>query len=445
MENKSKTTPIWKNNKGLIIAFSVLCVVLVAVPTILYLNREGPQGIHGLVGQTGPQGETGLTGPQGIHGLVGQTGPRGETGTTGPQGIHGLVGQTGPQGENGLVGQTGPQGENGLVGQQGIQGPSGGERGAKGDQGIQGGTGDTGATGIQGEQGEIDQGTMNKISIFISNSTSITQSTWYSQEMNVRLDSSEDKKAEIEALTRKFVVDNNITNYGELFTNIRLYNGNTKYIFVFNTSLLGKYVNIDASIAYSAFFVATADMLVGSTTTGVNSHHNRDYRASYYRPDAIEFRLNYDSITKSTWYSQVMNVRLDIEKKADIDELTKEFVDVHGITNYAELFTEIRLYTGLDEKLMHMPDAKLIFVFDTSLLEDYANIDKPIDSSIYDRFFVAKEDMLAEISSSGPNSNKIFVDDNYNPNASYRASYYKHDAIEYYGDKVVGDTSAWEE
>ena len=327
MENKSKTTPIWKNNKGLIIAFSVLCVVLVAVPTILYLNMEGPQGIHGLVGQTGPQGvhglvgqtgpqgETGLTGPQGIHGLVGQTGPRGETGTTGPQGIHGLVGQTGPQGENGLVGQTGPQGENGLVGQQGIQGPSGGERGAKGDQGIQGGTGDTGATGIQGEQGEIDQGTMNKISIFISNSTSITQSTWYSQEMNVRLDSSEDKKAEIEALTRKFVVDNNITNYAELFTEIRLYDGN----------------------------------------------------------------------------------------------------------------------------------AKLIFVFDTSLLEDYANIDKPIDSSIYDRFFVAKEDMLAEISSSGPNSNKIFVDDNYNPNASYRASYYKHDAIEYYGDKVVGDTSAWEE
>ena len=337
MENKSKTTPIWKNNKGLIIAFSVLCVVLVAVPTILYLNMEGPQGIHGLVGQTGPQGvhglvgqtgpqgETGLTGPQGIHGLVGQTGPRGETGTTGPQGIHGLVGQTGPQGENGLVGQ------------QGIQGPSGGERGAKGDQGIQGDTGGKGEQGIQGDTGgkgeqgiqgdtggkgdtgEIDQGTMNII----------------------------------------------------------------------------KYVH------------------------------------------------NVVSITKSTWYSQVMNVRLDIEKKADIDKLTKEFVDVHGITNYAELFTEIRLYTGLDEKLM--PDAKLIFVFDTSLLEDYANIDKPIDSSTYDRFFVAKDYMLADIKNSGTNSNVIFADDNHNPNASYRASYYKHDAIFYYGDKVVGDTSAWEE
>jgi hypothetical protein len=54
---------------------------------------QGPQGIQGPIGQTGP------VGPQGIQGPVGPVGP------VGPQGIQGPIGNTGPQGP---IGNTGP-------------------------------------------------------------------------------------------------------------------------------------------------------------------------------------------------------------------------------------------------------------------------------------------------------------------------------------------------
>ncbi|MCA1800057.1 MAG: right-handed parallel beta-helix repeat-containing protein, partial [Actinobacteria bacterium] len=131
---------------------------------------EGPQGIQGETGLTGPQGpqgiqgETGLTGDtgaQGIQGLPGEDGATGATGPDGPQGIQGetgLPGDTGPQGPIGLTGDTGPQGIQGVEGPAGPEGPQGlpgddGATGPTGPQGTQGETGLTGATGPEGPQG----------------------------------------------------------------------------------------------------------------------------------------------------------------------------------------------------------------------------------------------------------------------------------------------------
>jgi len=80
----------------------------------------GPQGDTGTVGETGPQGDTGLAGPQGDTGTVGETGPQGETGVAGPQGDTGPIGETGPQGDTGTIGETGPQGLQGLGGANGL-------------------------------------------------------------------------------------------------------------------------------------------------------------------------------------------------------------------------------------------------------------------------------------------------------------------------------------
>lgn len=135
--------------------------VITTLPGQGFVGDTGPQGATGIgwtgpqgqtgIGDTGPQGQTGIgmTGPQGVTGVQGQTGigatgPQGMTGigTTGPQGITG-IGATGPQGMTG-IGATGPQGVTG-VGSTGPQGVTG--VGATGVQGSQGQTGAIGATG----------------------------------------------------------------------------------------------------------------------------------------------------------------------------------------------------------------------------------------------------------------------------------------------------------
>ena len=86
-------------------------------------GAQGPQGVTGLPGPTGP-----ASGPQGQTGLPGPTGPGGPTGVgvTGPAGPTGLRGPTGIGGPTG-VGVTGPQGQtgSGVTGPQGVTGPSG--------------------------------------------------------------------------------------------------------------------------------------------------------------------------------------------------------------------------------------------------------------------------------------------------------------------------------
>ena len=47
--------------------------------------------VNDIVGQQGPQGETGPQGPKGDTGATGATGPRGATGATGPAGADGVV------------------------------------------------------------------------------------------------------------------------------------------------------------------------------------------------------------------------------------------------------------------------------------------------------------------------------------------------------------------
>jgi hypothetical protein len=82
---------------------------------------QGPQGVQGSIGLTGPQGPIGLTGPQGPTGLTGATGPQGiqgeqgPIGLTGPAGPTGATGATGAQGPIGLTGATGVAGENAIV------------------------------------------------------------------------------------------------------------------------------------------------------------------------------------------------------------------------------------------------------------------------------------------------------------------------------------------
>ena len=85
----------------------------------------------------GEKGDIGEQGPQGIPGPVGLTGPKGDKGDTGPQGIPGPKGDTGPQGLKGDTGATGPKGDTGL---QGLKGDTGvtGPQGPKGDKGDTG-------------------------------------------------------------------------------------------------------------------------------------------------------------------------------------------------------------------------------------------------------------------------------------------------------------------
>ena len=117
---------------------------LLSVPYALYAKTSGSStpGPQGPIGLTGPQGATGPTGPQGPIGLTGPAGANGNDGATGPQGPIGL---TGPAG---ATGATGPQGSIGLTGATGATG-------ATGPQGPIGLTGPTGVTGATGPQGPI--------------------------------------------------------------------------------------------------------------------------------------------------------------------------------------------------------------------------------------------------------------------------------------------------
>ena len=86
----------------------------------------GPVGYNGLVGATGPLGEsTGPTGPRGDVGFPGQQGPTGLNGGIGVPGKIGPTGPTGIAGTPGLVGQTGLSGQVGPsgVGFANITGP----------------------------------------------------------------------------------------------------------------------------------------------------------------------------------------------------------------------------------------------------------------------------------------------------------------------------------
>ncbi len=132
-------------------------------------GAQGDTGIHGPVGSTGPKGDTGIQGADGPTGPQGDTGIQGADGPTGPQGdtgIQGPLGPTGPQGDtgiNGSVGSTGPQGDTGIQGAVGPTGPQGdtgiqgplGPTGLQGDTGIQGADGPTGPQGDTGIQGPL--------------------------------------------------------------------------------------------------------------------------------------------------------------------------------------------------------------------------------------------------------------------------------------------------
>lgn len=87
-------------------------------------------------------------------GIVGPTGPKGETGAPGPKGPTGLRGKDGEQGLRGPTGRQGesPRGRPGLKGKTGLDGPQGakGRDGKPGSPGVMGPTGDTGPTGSPG-------------------------------------------------------------------------------------------------------------------------------------------------------------------------------------------------------------------------------------------------------------------------------------------------------
>ncbi|QEC54108.1 collagen-like protein [Anseongella ginsenosidimutans] len=60
-----------------------------------FLQKEGPPGPDGAVGEQGPKGEPGATGPtgdKGASGPKGATGPKGPKGDPGPQGLKGEKG-----------------------------------------------------------------------------------------------------------------------------------------------------------------------------------------------------------------------------------------------------------------------------------------------------------------------------------------------------------------
>ncbi len=113
-----------------------------------------PAGATGAVGETGAQGNTGLTG---VTGAVGNTGANGNTGMTGATGVTGAQGNTGATGETGAIGNTGAQGNTGLTGNTGAIGNTGaqGNTGLTGNTGAQGNTGLTGNTGATGAAGAI--------------------------------------------------------------------------------------------------------------------------------------------------------------------------------------------------------------------------------------------------------------------------------------------------
>jgi hypothetical protein len=80
------------------------------------VKAQGPQGLQGLKGDTGPQGI------QGIQGLKGDTGSQGIQGPKGDQGIQGVKGDTGEQGLQGIQGLKGDTGATGAPGYTPVKG-----------------------------------------------------------------------------------------------------------------------------------------------------------------------------------------------------------------------------------------------------------------------------------------------------------------------------------
>jgi collagen type VII alpha len=185
-------------------------VETIATPetTIVVSNEQGPQGIPGDTGATGPAntlsigtvtgGATAVatitgTAPTQTLNLVLPKGDKGDTGDTGATGATGAAGATGSTGATGATGATGsaatiivgstatgapgtsaavtnigttsaavfdftiPQGLKGDTGATGLTGSQGpiGNTGATGATGAQGAKGDTGSTGAQGPSGVV--------------------------------------------------------------------------------------------------------------------------------------------------------------------------------------------------------------------------------------------------------------------------------------------------
>jgi hypothetical protein len=185
-------------------------VETIATPetTIVVSNEQGPQGIPGDTGATGPANTlsigtvtggatavatitgtaptqtlnltlpTGATGATGATGSTGATGAAGATGSTGATGATGATGSaatiivgstaTGAPGTSAAVTNIGttsaavfdftiPQGLKGDTGATGLTGSQGpiGNTGATGATGAQGAKGDTGSTGAQGPSGVV--------------------------------------------------------------------------------------------------------------------------------------------------------------------------------------------------------------------------------------------------------------------------------------------------
>ena len=123
-----------------------------------YYLKQGLQGIQGFIGVQGNQGRQGNQGTIGIQG---------NQGSQGNQGIIGVQGNQGRQGWQGIVGSQGNQGFIGLQGRQGYQGNQGiqGFVGLQGSQGIQGVQGLTGPQGIGGTPGILGyEITLNMVS-----------------------------------------------------------------------------------------------------------------------------------------------------------------------------------------------------------------------------------------------------------------------------------------
>jgi pimeloyl-ACP methyl ester carboxylesterase len=131
-------------------------VSLAGLPKPRDIIYKGAQGVAGIPGPKGDQGETGTKGEQGTEGIQG---PRGDVGLKGEQGDQGLQGMKGEVGIQGVKGENGGNGEQGSKGDQGAQGTQGdqglkGDTGAKGDQGTKGNQGQKGSKGDAGAKGE---------------------------------------------------------------------------------------------------------------------------------------------------------------------------------------------------------------------------------------------------------------------------------------------------
>lgn len=150
---------------------------LISVPYALYAG----QAQSGQVGPTGPTGPGGgATGPTGPQGALGNTGAQGPAGPAGPTGAQGAQGPQGVAGANGPTGVQGAQGPAGAQGLQGAQGPAG----ATGATGV-GVAGPTGPTGPGGSGSGNVNGTLNYVTKFTPDGSSVGNSLIFDNATNV--------------------------------------------------------------------------------------------------------------------------------------------------------------------------------------------------------------------------------------------------------------------